>query len=137
MAFFFPSAIMSIREAETIAKTPLQFNQQGYLHDPELRIQKALEDNVGQPIMIVQMTTQKTINILMDPYGVVQNNYVSNHRLAMLKGDCTYLKSTLDMMIKMHPNVSPQTIVSSYSYQCAPQDKIALKQYLKDKYQCY
>lgn len=137
MAFFFPSAVMSLREAESIAKTTLQFNQQGYLHDPDLKIQKALENHVQQPIMIIQMTTQQTINILMDPYGIVQNNYVSKNRIAMLKGDLEYLKSTLDMMIKMHPHVSPQTIVSSYSYQCSPQEKIALKQYLKDKYQCY
>lgn len=136
MAFYFPSATMTKKEAESIAKTKLVFNKQGYLMDPNLEIQKSLEDSIGQPIMIVQETTQNTICILLDPYGIIQNNPVSHKRTAMLKGDFTYLKSTIDMMIRMHPQVQPQVIISAYSFQCSPEDRFALKQYTKDMYHC-
>lgn len=136
MAFYFPSATMTKKEAEHIVKASITFDKQGYLVDPNLTLQKALEDEIGQPIMIVQMTTQGTICILLDPYGVIQNNPISKKRTALLKGDFTYLKSTLDMMIRMHPKVSPQTIISAYSFQCSPEDKFALKQYTKDMYHC-
>lgn len=137
MSFYFPSVIFSIKEATEIAKTTLQFNANGYLYDPNLTIQKTFENYIKQPIMVIQETTQHTINILVDPYGIIQENPISNHRIALLQGDFEYLKSTIDLMIRMHPHVSPQTIVSSYSFKCTPQEKLKLKEYLKDTYHCF
>lgn len=137
MSYYFPSTIFSMKEAEQIANGKLIFDSNGYLKDPNLTTQKAFEDRVEAPIMILMLTTQNTVHALMDPYGIVQTNPVTGKRICQLKGDYPYLKSVIDMMIQMHPSVPAQTIIGAYSFQCPAQDRLLLMDYFKKHYNAH
>lgn len=136
MALFFPAIILSKKEANTVSQSNLTFDRNGYLIDPELHIQKTLENHFGQPIMVIQETTQKSINLLTEPYGLIQINPSTHKRMAILNGDADYITSTLKLMIQMHPTVDPSVIIDNYSFQCSPQDRLKIREWTKTNYNC-
>ena len=136
MALYFPSFLLSVKEAEDIGKTKLTFDKKGYLIDDTLKIQKRFEDYCQQAVLSIQKTTQDYIIVLTDQYSVVQTSPVTNNRLAILKGDAEYIKSLLELMIQFHPTVKPEIIITSYSFGCTPAENFTLRNWCKEKYHC-
>lgn len=136
MALYFPSFLLTTTEAEEIGKNKLLFDNKGYLIDDNLKIQKHFENYFEQAVLSIQKTTQNNIIILTDEYSVVQINPITKNRLAILKGDSDYIKSLLELMIQFHPTVKPETIISSYSFGCSPNDKFILRNWCKETYHC-
>ena len=136
MALTYQGIILSASEAENITGKRIAFDVNGYLVDPKLILQHALEDSFQQPIVSIQESTQGYIIVFLEPYGVIQNNPVTGKRMTILKGDAEYIRSTLEMMIAFHPNIDPVKIIESYSFQCSPQDRLYLREWTRDTYGC-
>lgn len=134
MALHFPSILLPQAEAQQLANAKLAFNSNGYLIDPNLSIQKTLEDIFERPILLIQKTSMGQIIILTDPYGLVQNNPVTHRRLAILSGDVSYITSTLQLMVQFHPDVKPHIVIESYAFQCSPIEKMNIRTWIQENY---
>lgn len=124
-------------ELQTQIRLAMKFDRNGYLIDPNLLIQKRLEDIYAKPILSIYQTTRmnQMIFIVYDPNGYVQNNRLSGRRMAVITGDFQYIQSVFQTMIDEHPQIPPAIIFDSYISQCTPQERMMLRKWMEEAYQ--
>lgn len=134
MDYSYPSVFRKQEELEEIVGRAMHFDNNGFLQDPHLDIQKKLEDHYGHVIIKIEPTVRGNIIITMEGNGYIQNNPLTKRRLAVIRGDLPYLQATLTTMINEHPYHSPQKILDSCIPSCPPADKLAIRKWMEETY---
>lgn len=134
MEYSYPSVFRKKEELETIIDTPMRFDADGFLIDPDLKIQRKLEDYYEHVIIKIEPTVRNNIIITMEGNGFIQTNPLTGRRLAAVKGDLDYLKATYETMIREHPRHAPQTILDSCVPSCKPADHYQLRKWMEDRW---
>lgn len=134
MDYSYPSVFRKKEELEEIIGKEMIFDENGFLKDPSLNIQKRLEDHYGHVIIKIEPTVRNNIIITMEGNGYIQNNPLTKRRMAVIRGDLPYLKATLETMISEHPHHPPQKILDSCIPSCAPADRLVLHKWMEETY---
>lgn len=136
MIYMYPAYIIDKPDVPSIVGHDISFDENGYLIDPDLSIQKTIEDTYQAPVISIQQSTRKDSGciIFYDPNGYVQTNPMNGNRMAAIAGPLEDLKSEITVMVNEHPTVSPKLLLDSYTYHCTPPELLALRKWMKETF---